>query len=144
MGEKRPLGPRLFSVVEANNLIPFLERALSELSALRSELRTLRKDIEVLDLIAASAGGTSNPDAAELREKRKRFRSIASEIEKLNDGLEEAGCVVKHPDEGLVDFFHLREGRLVFLCWKAGENEVRYWHTLTGGYAGRQPIEPVP
>lgn len=140
-GRALPAGPRLFTLAEANALIPFLEKALAELSAFRNDLRALRRDIEILSLIAASAGGASNPDTAELRDKRRRFRSLASEIERLNLALEESGCLVKHPDQGLVDFFHLRDDRLVFLCWKAGEDRIRAWHPLSGGYAGRQALE---
>lgn len=144
MPQNQPLGPRLFTVAEANALIPFLEKGLSELAAFRSELRALRKDIEVLSLISASAGGASNPDTAELRDKRKRYRAIIGEIEKITTSLEQTGCMVKHPDEGLVDFFHLRNDRLVFLCWKVGERTVRFWHPLAGGFAARQPLEPAP
>jgi hypothetical protein len=144
MPQNQPLGPRLFTVAEANALIPFLEKGLSELAAFRSELRALRKDIEVLSLISASAGGASNPDTAELRDKRKRYRAIAAEIDKIQVSLEQTGCLVKHPDEGLVDFFHLRNDRLVFLCWKVGERTVRFWHPLAGGFAARQPLEPAP
>lgn len=136
-----PLGPRLFTVAEANALIPFLERALSELSALRGDLRSLRKEIEILGLIAASGHGAGNPDAAELRDKRRSFRAVAAEIEKINAALETSGCLVKHPDEGLVDFFHLRGDRLVFLCWQAGEERIRAWHPLSGGFATRQPLD---
>lgn len=140
MSASRPVGPRLFTVDQANALIPFLEKALSELAAFRTDMRALRKDIEVLSLIAASAGATENPDTAELREKRRRYRTAAAELEKINSAIEEAGCLVKHPDEGLVDFFHLLNGRLVFLCWKVGEKAVGYWHPLSGGYAGRRPL----
>ena len=144
MSENQPAGPRLFTVGEANALIPFLESALSELAAFRAELRGLRRDIEVLSLISASSGGASNPDTAELRDKRKRYRTVAAEIEKITAAIEETGCVVKHADEGLVDFFHLRGDRLVFLCWKVGERTLRYWHPLAGGFATRQPLEPAP
>jgi hypothetical protein len=136
----RPDGPRLFTVEEANALIPRLETALSEMAAFRAELKMLRKDIEVLSLIAASAGGSENPDAAELKNKRRRYRTVAAEIERIGAGLEEAGCLVKHPDEGLVDFFHLRGDRLVFLCWKVGEKAVEHWHPLSGGYASRKSL----
>jgi hypothetical protein len=144
MSQNPPLGPRLFSVAEANALIPFLEKGLSELAAFRGEWRSLRKDIDVLSLISASAGGASNPDTAELRSKRKRYRAVAAEMEKISASLEQTGCIVKHADEGLVDFYHLRAERLVFLCWKVGERSVRYWHPLAGGFAARQPLEPAP
>ena len=143
MPPSRPDGPRLFTVEEANALIPRLETALSEMAAFRAELKMLRKDIEVLSLIATSAGGSENPDAAELKSKRRRYREVALEVERINAALEDAGCLVKHPEEGLVDFFHLRGDRLVFLCWKVGEKRVGHWHPLSGGYAARKSLRPA-
>jgi hypothetical protein len=35
----------------------------------------------------------------------------------------------------------MREGRPVFLCWQLGEEDIRFWHELEGGFAGRQPLE---
>jgi len=40
----------------------------------------------------------------------------------------------------LIDFYGLRGGEPVFLCWKLGEERIRFWHTLEDGYAGRQPL----
>jgi len=28
----------------------------------------------------------------------------------------------------------------VLLCWKLGEDEIRYWHGLEDGFAGRRPL----
>jgi hypothetical protein len=28
----------------------------------------------------------------------------------------------------------------VLLCWKLGEDEIRYWHTLEDGFAGRREL----
>ena len=44
--------------------------------------------------------------------------------------LEELGCVLKDLAQGLVDFYVMREGELVFLCWKQGEERIRFWHPL--------------
>jgi hypothetical protein len=41
-----------------------------------------------------------------------------------------------------VDFYGLQEGRLVFLCWRLGEDRVTHWHELDAGFAGRQEITP--
>jgi len=31
----------------------------------------------------------------------------------------------------------------VYLCWKLGEDEtLAWWHELSGGFRGRQPITP--
>jgi hypothetical protein len=39
-----------------------------------------------------------------------------------------------------VDFPSLREGRIVYLCWRLGEDEVAWWHEVDAGFAGRQRL----
>lgn len=41
---------------------------------------------------------------------------------------------------GLIDFPTVMEGEAAYLCWRLGETEVAYWHTIEGGFAGRRPI----
>jgi len=52
----------------------------------------------------------------------------------------ELGVEVKDLDEGLVDFPALRRGETVLLCWRLGEDDVGYWHTVQEGFAGRRPL----
>jgi hypothetical protein len=56
--------------------------------------------------------------------------------------VQELGAVVKDPQIGLVDFYGRIEGRLVWLCWRYGEESLRYYHELEAGYSGRQPLRP--
>jgi hypothetical protein len=55
--------------------------------------------------------------------------------------IQEMGVLVKDVDLGLCDFPHLRDGRIVFLCWKYGETEIKWWHETTTGYKDRCPLE---
>jgi hypothetical protein len=32
------------------------------------------------------------------------------------------------------------DGRVVYLCWKLGETEIRWWHEVNNGYTGRQRL----
>jgi len=50
------------------------------------------------------------------------------------------GAQVKDIDEGLIDFPALSRGEPVLLCWKLGEDEIRYWHTVEDGFAGRREL----
>ncbi len=52
------------------------------------------------------------------------------------------GGVVKDPQAGLVDFYGRIEGKLVWLCWRYGEEMVGYFHDLDAGLAGRRPLTP--
>jgi hypothetical protein len=40
----------------------------------------------------------------------------------------------------LVDFPTEREGRIVFLCWRADEEGVIWWHEPDSGFLGRKPL----
>jgi hypothetical protein len=47
---------------------------------------------------------------------------------------------VKDIDEGLIDFPALSGGETVLLCWRLGEDEIRYWHSVEDGFAGRREL----
>jgi len=57
------------------------------------------------------------------------------------EALEEIGCVVKGPEEGLVDYFARVDGRPIWLCWRLGEADITYYHDFQEGFAGRRPID---
>ena len=77
---------------------------------------------------------------AELADAAAEVEREARSLARVIDEVTELGVEVKDIDEGLVDFPALREGEPVLLCWKLGEDEIRYWHTLEGGFAGRRPL----
>ena len=53
----------------------------------------------------------------------------------------DTGAEIKDLDAGLIDFRALRQDHEVYLCWKYGEDKIRFWHEIDAGFAGRQPIE---
>jgi len=58
--------------------------------------------------------------------------------------LEDQGILLKGIGEGLIDFPHLRgTGEEVYLCYKAGEGRISFWHSLAGGYAARRPLDEL-
>jgi len=56
------------------------------------------------------------------------------------DEIHALGGVPKGVEEGLVDFPHLRDGRVVNLCWKYGETRIRWWHGMDEGFSARKPL----
>lgn len=134
------LGPRLFTLEQAEALLPFLRDRLARLQDIHTRFEACRRDLNVLKLVAASGGDESNPDVREYLRLRALEKSLTEEIQSLQGEVVDSGCVPKSFQQGLVDFFALKEGRLVFLCWKYGERGIRSWHTLEGGFRGRMPI----
>ncbi len=116
--------------------------------------RTHKQRAEVLEkeLSAASARimflGGSMPPLAELGQKRAERDRLVAEIREAVERVQETGCLIKDLDLGLVDFPSRRSGEEIYLCWKLGEEKIRFWHGLSEGYAGRKPLdepeEPSP
>lgn len=49
--------------------------------------------------------------------------------------------VVKSIEQGLLDFPSKRFDEEVWLCWKYGETEIKFWHEKDSGFMGRKPVE---
>jgi hypothetical protein len=77
---------------------------------------------------------------AELADTAAEVERLARELASVVDEIIARGVEVKDLDEGLIDFPALRHGETVLLCWKLGEDEIRYWHPVEDGYSGRRPL----
>jgi hypothetical protein len=126
-----PTFQRLFSVEEANALLPTLRETLDEIALHRDALRERAPEMEpILRAAARNGGGRAGSEYGV--EAYKLYLAIGR--------ITDLGVVLKDLDMGLLDFPHEREGRVVFLCWHPPEESVEYWHDLDAGYAGRQPL----
>lgn len=126
---------RVFSLFEANQLIPQLQSHLSTVQKCKTILIRTREEVSHAAANALLGGGT--PVGAGYV---KSLQDISANLHAIH----ELGVVVKDIDLGLCDFPHIRDGRVVYLCWKLGESEVRWWHEVTTGYKDRCPIEEEP
>ena len=73
-------------------------------------------------------------------EATRRLESERARLERALNEIGEMGGVIKDAATGLVDFAHVRDGRVVNLCWKLGETAIRYWHGMNEGFAARKPL----
>jgi hypothetical protein len=128
---------KLFSLEKANALIPVLLPLVEELWSRRRELaiRLLENDPAL-----RAAGGRGPQATAQRRNDQRRVAEMKAEIIGIITRIEGYGCLVKDVDLGLLDFPMLREGRPVFLCWKADEPSVAHWHRPDESYVDRKPL----
>jgi len=135
------MGPKIFSVREANSQIPRLEELLYDLDRVRDRLRYLKGKLDVLEMLwGEEIQSESNPDRNEFLHYTEELEKAKGEYEQCARRFTDLDVVLKSVDTGLVDFYGVIEGRLVFLCWKRGEKTVEYYHHMEDGFAGRQPI----
>lgn len=122
---------RLFTLAEANRLIPRLNSHLSSVKQAKAALGRTKEDIKRASEQAQYGGGsTLGPLYI------ASLQQVSSNVQAIHD----MGVLVKDLDMGLCDFPYLRDGRVVFLCWKFGEQEVKWWHETTSGYKDRCPL----
>jgi hypothetical protein len=125
------MADRLFTVEEANALLPFLHTAFAKLFDIRQQAQALQPDTWAVLEKAVGNGGSKK--AGVLLDLFQAFEDTIQQIQ-------ETGCMVKDFETGLVDFPSLRGDDVILLCWKYDEPKIAYWHTIDGGFAGRQPL----
>ena len=134
-------GPRVFEISEVQGLVPELERIFAELDVLRGRMRSIKLRINALEMIwGDGVHRPENPDHAELQHHVHEMASLQHEFERATQRIAGLGGEVKGLEPGLVDFYGVRSGRLVFWCWTRGEERVDHWHHVDEGFAGRQQV----
>ena len=129
---------RLFTVEEANALLPTLQELLAELGQARRRLLQAARELESLERRRDRTNVLQL--ARNLREARERLGADREALRAAFDRITSQGIQVKSVEPGLLDFPSWRDGRIVLLCWREGEPSVAHWHDLDGGFASRQPL----
>ena len=122
---------RHFSLEEANSLLPRLKPLLRQLRDAKDELTDSEAHEALSEAAPANGGGAEG----------RKVGIAFLEVRRLLEALAEAGIVLRDIDRGLVDFPAIVEGREAYLCWELGEDEISYWHDLSSGYRGREPLD---
>ncbi len=127
-----------FSVEEANAAVVKLRPVVERMVEHGRKLATAqRSQTQLVTRIAGNGGDLQPSDLRELAETIQREAdAIAACAEEINAG----GAQIKSLEEGLLDFTSRRDDEDVLLCWKLGEDEIRYWHGVDEGFAGRKPL----
>lgn len=129
---------RTFTPEEANaalvELRPIVERMVQHR---RNLIAAQKLQAELVTRIAGNGGDMMPSD---LREAAETIQGEASAIAECAERINEAGAEIKSLEEGLLDFPAKRGDEDVLLCWKLGEDEIRYWHGIDEGFAGRKPL----
>ena len=132
--------PKRFTLVEAQSLIPQLDRLLRDAVQAKSEYQAAEQVIqEFTERVMMMGGIAVNRDKAV--ESRSRRDAAAAQLRASIEQVQELGCVIKDLDIGLIDFPTLFRGVEVYLCWKLGESGIEFWHPVDEGFSGRKPID---
>ena len=128
----------LFTLAQAEALLPLVREQLLAMQAHKREVDELRGSFEHAAHKSTGNGHVKDEDA--LGEKRRRAEALVEQINERLARINEWGVELKGIDEGLIDFPSRRDERVVYLCWRLGEDSIAWWHEIDVGFAGRQPL----
>lgn len=121
-----------FTPLDANKILPEIQKQFSQMILLRNKVISLQEDLQKM---ANEESKFSNFIA-----KKQELNRAVSRLYKEIEGLENRGIMIKSVDDGLLDFPSLRFDEEVWLCWKYGESEIKFWHGRDEGFMGRKPL----
>ena len=122
-----------FTIKSANEMLPTIIEKFQKIKQEKSEVEKMEQKLQM------NLSGTSNLDdyvtlKQNLNASVTRFYSSIEELEKT-------GVVLKGLEEGLLDFPSKKFDDEIWLCWKEGETEIKFWHEKDVGFNGRKPID---
>jgi hypothetical protein len=132
---------RLFTLTEAERVRLELEPFLVEAMACRRKLAGLETDLSAVSVRIMMMGGVIVP-YEKLAKLRAEHQQLAETMKSALNRILETGCLIKDLDVGLLDFPAVIDNQDVYLCWKLGEDRIRFYHRQDEGFAGRKPLDP--
>ena len=123
----------LFTPQTANSALPEVKRLFSNILAHKKHAVALQEQVEVVM--------QSGSNFEQFVKKKQELNAAISIYYKAIEQLEATGVVIKDVEQGLLDFPSKRFDEEVWLCWKVGEDKIKFWHAKEEGFNGRKPLE---
>ncbi|MDE1831570.1 MAG: DUF2203 domain-containing protein [Thaumarchaeota archaeon] len=124
-----------FTLDQANKILPSIIEKFDRVVSMKDQVIKIQSDLE------------SNPkymtNFKDYIIKKQELNSVITSFYKSIEDLEATGVSIKSIDQGLMDFPSLMFNEEIWLCWKRGETEIKFWHGKEEGFNGRKPIESI-
>ncbi|HEY7321469.1 MAG TPA: DUF2203 domain-containing protein [Candidatus Binatia bacterium] len=127
--------PRLFTVEEANAMLPAVRMLAETIQENIVELRNRSQSVARQDQL--------DPESTNFMDRLQKDNAIAelvATIKSCVERIQSYGCICKGLEQGLIDFPCLLGTDVIFLCWQLGEPAIAYWHRIEDGFPGRRPL----
>lgn len=131
---------KTFTLDEAQTLVPVLQSLLKNAMDSKKVAEDIAEELQNLSQRIFMNGGTL-VRIAEVAKRRAQHDKAVQQVKDTLAEIDSIGVQVKDLDAGLLDFPCRLGEEIVLLCWKMGETEIQYWHTLDSGFAGRRVLD---
>jgi hypothetical protein len=117
---------------QANEILPEIKKRFNKIIDKRNEIIIIQNEINSIT--------NGYKSFILFFDKKKELNKIISSLYREIEEIEEFDILIKSVDEGLLDFPSKRFNEEVWLCWKIGEEKIRFWHGKDEGFIGRKPL----
>ena len=121
-----------FSINDANKILPTVIKKFNYAKKMKTEVMRIEQQL--------TSGMTPTTSLEEYTSIKRKLNSVVTKFYQSIEDLESTGVVLKGLDDGLLDFPAKRFDDEIWLCWKDGETEIKFWHEKDTGFMGRKPI----
>jgi len=121
-----------FSVNDANKILPLVIKKFDY--AKKAKVEVIKMEQQLTSEV------TPTTSLKEYTINKRKLNSLITKFYQSIEDLENTGVSLKGLDEGLLDFPAKRFDDEIWLCWKEGETEIKFWHEKDSGFMGRKPI----
>jgi len=122
-----------FTTSTANEILPQVIEKFNFVLECKNDVMKAEQELQV--------GLSNNNKLPEYAALKLKLDSKMTRFYQAIEDLESTGVLIKSIEEGLLDFPAKRFDEEIWLCWKHGETEIKFWHELDVGFIGRKPIE---
>ena len=121
-----------FTIQDANKILPSVIKKFNDIVSLKNEVTRIQSELETNPQYMSSF--------KDYVIKKQELNTAITNFYKAIEDLESTGVMIKSVEEGLLDFPSLRFNEEIWLCWKEGETEIKFWHGRDEGFMGRKPL----
>jgi hypothetical protein len=113
---------KLFSLQEANKLIPTVDTLLSDMQNAINDALRLRQEFTEL-----------KPNSLEARNLIQEMQFLGRVVNENKAQLDKLGVFIQDIDTGKIDFPSQVGAEVVYLTWEKGKDAITHYHRLSEG-----------
>ena len=121
-----------FTIKSANEALPGVIEKFNNLKKQKNEIIKSEQELQIIM--------SSTENFEKYITQKQKLNSEMTKFYQLIEELEATGVSLKGLEQGLLDLPSKRFDEDVWLCWKDGETEIKFWHDMNSGFNGRKPI----